>query len=256
MTATTLETAPFDAVEDAAEPTLGELVDDSLAFVEKLSDEEMDRALSKLIMCAKTLELPAYVKARQINQYIEAIPSVADLLEKIHDTADYILQHEELDAEAILVVSDLGVAADVTQDPELLEQTIRAIDDTQDLSMDMMKRAMVIAKDKEKLFIDVYRDLKAGKPVVAATVQHLPMHAKPDFLPTDVLSPYLSTREFPLQEKSAHSVTMDGYGDLFGDTRPDFAPIEAHHFTEQHIGQTTTRLAMNEFIEQSKRRRA
>lgn len=237
--------------EGLSEPAIEQLIGHSLARVEEFSDEEVDRQLAQLIICATRVKLPDYVKTDTVDELIDAVPVAAELIEKIHVTADHILAEETFEGEAaVLIVRDLGIAADVTQDKELLEKTIDALEDTHDYHMESLKRALKIAHDEEQLFGDVYRNMKAGQPVVATSVQQpVVMSQRPDFAADSGLA-LLSRYDRPLGNTKPRSVTMDSYADLYAGYRPHRHDVDERVFevTPAHIKEILGQIAAEESL--------
>ncbi len=224
MTETLRTTQPSKTVESfAATRTIAQMIDASLARIEKLSDDEAERQLANLIVCAGHINLRDYVKANRVEEFEEAVPNVMDFIKKIHDLADLVLHTETLDADSVTVIVDLGAAADITGDKELLEQTLDAIEDTNDMNLASIVKAMTIAHDEERMFTDVYLDMKAGGSTVAAAARYVQMHDRPDFRPDDEYAHLLSHRNFALAEGRPTSVAINSYEDIFDGTKPHAA---------------------------------
>lgn len=165
-----------------AENMARQLISDSLARVERMDDGEVDRQLESLIMCSRRIGLLKYLDDERIHEFVQTIPDTADLLQKIHDTADTILEHETLDGDSSVVIANLGTAADLTGDAKILNKTLDAIEDTDDLHIAGLAKALSIASTEERLFTDVYKVIKSGGVATTASkIVIAPMSERPNF---------------------------------------------------------------------------
>ncbi len=177
-----------------------DVVDTLLSNADRLPDEEVDRQFALLVAGATRLELHKYADQGLIDEYKDVVPGVDELIDRIHQTAEEVLERGEnlIDGDAVLTVNYLGLASDLTSDKELIDKTLVAMHDTQDYSLIDLKRALNLARDQNVLFYRAYRDIQNGKHALAAAAIEVPMSQREDFDDTDPLAMWLSKREVEL----------------------------------------------------------
>lgn len=178
-------------------PKAVDLIDSLLHIAKELPDEEVEHRFAVLVSGAQRLGLPKYADQGRIDEYAEVVPGADELIERIHSTADEVLLTQDgfSDESAVLLVNNLGIAADLTHDKEILEKTLDAINNTSDYSLLDLKRALELARDRDMLFYRAYRDIQNGKHALSIAAKSMPMSQRPDFDETDPLSQWLSKRE-------------------------------------------------------------
>lgn len=162
-----------ESPKSADPPKAYQIIDDLLARVDEISDEEVEsefHILAALATGAQRLGLPKYAEQGQIEEYRATVPGADDLIEKIHQTAEEVLEQSPnlTDHEAVLTVNYLGIAADLTNDARILDKTINALKDTQDYTLVNLKRALEFARHRNMLFYTAYRDIKNGNHALTA----------------------------------------------------------------------------------------
>jgi len=146
-----------------------------------MEQKEFDRQLDNLIMCTRVTGMLQCLKENRLEEFVEGIPNAADLVRKIHDTADLVLETETLDADSLTVIANLGMAADFTQDTGLLQKILSSIEDTNDFHVAPLAKSLTIAQQEGRTFTEVYKIIKAGGSIVDKTAPFVPMAKRPAY---------------------------------------------------------------------------
>ena len=191
-----------------------DIVDNLLYSANQLPDDEVDRQFAMLVAGATRLDLHKYADQGQIDEYRDVVPGVDELIDRIHQTAEEVLERGDslTDEDAVLTVNYLGLAADLTNDKELLGKTLSAMHDTQDYSLVDLKRALMLARDRDMLFYRAYRVIQNGKQALAAAATQVPMSQREGFNKNDPLAKWLSIREIEMPRHHSRDQIKEALG--------------------------------------------
>lgn len=230
-------------------PEASELINNTLARVESLPDDEIDRQFNAMIETSKRIHLPGLVREDALSEIVDQIPQVEVLIEKIHDTAELIISEEQFDSNSTVIAHNLGIAYDITGDSGILERTLEALDDTHDYGIEEIKLAMSIAQEEGEQYTVIRNRLKreAKQAMLARTAIPVQMSNRDEFEPgsNDHL---LSRRTNTLGSINARRVQMNAYEDLLGEERTTATPTEEQPFTSKNAKKLLRQLAVRSFF--------
>ncbi len=146
--------------------TAKQIIDHSIEQARNLPEGEAGDKLEKLIACELRLKLTALVAARKMDDFLDFVPAAKEFVEELHTVAETTLHEATFNSDASTMVHNIGLAADIVQDKELLQELAHALEDTKDYNLELQKRACEIAIKQDELYSVTYKKLHTGKAVL------------------------------------------------------------------------------------------